>query len=748
MDASAVNHFSIGGLPAAARPHAGRERHGRGDAATMVDVTAGSGAAAAGGVIPGFVPSFQEIIRIMRRGDIALAIGILTILVVLILPLPSLVLDLFLAVSITMSILILMTALFIQTPIEFSSFPTVLLISTMLRLSLNMASTRLILSRGHEGSAAAGHVIEAFGNFVMSGNFVIGIIVFIILVIVNFVVITKGSGRIAEVAARFHLDAMPGKQMAIDADLSAGLIDEKTARERRKALEDESGFFGAMDGASKFVRGDAIAGLLIVFVNVIGGMIIGIAQQGLPFAEAARSYTLLTVGDGLVTQVPALIVSTAAGLLVSKAGVSGAADKALMRQFSGYPQALGMSAAVMLLLAVLPGIPMAPFLLLGGGAGALAVMARKQNKKLADAATQAAAASPAQAAAAAAAEEPISAALKIDDLKIELGYALLPLVNAPDGTDRLTEQIKALRKSLAIEMGFVMPSVRILDNVQLEANTYIIKIKEVDAGSGRVWPNNHMVMDPAGGQVQLPGVHTTEPTFGLPATWVDTSLKEEASLKGYTVVDAATVLSTHLTELLKNNMSDLLSYGEVQKLLKELPKEQADLIKDIVPGQITISGIQRVLQLLLAERISIRDLSTILEGIADALAFSRNPATIVEHVRARLARQICAQNTSMNGYVPLIALSAKWEQAFAESLIGTGDDRSLAMQPSRLSEFMTAVRDKFEQAAREGEAPVLVTSASIRPFVRSLVERFRSQTTVLSQAEIHPRARLKTVGSV
>lgn len=714
----------------------------------MVDVTAGSGAAAAGGAIPGFVPSFQEIIRIMRRGDIALAIGILTILVVLILPLPSLVLDLFLAVSITMSILILMTALFIQTPIEFSSFPTVLLISTMLRLSLNMASTRLILSRGHEGSAAAGHVIEAFGNFVMSGNFVIGIIVFIILVVVNFVVITKGSGRIAEVAARFHLDAMPGKQMAIDADLSAGLIDEKTARERRKALEDESGFFGAMDGASKFVRGDAIAGLLIVFVNVIGGMIIGIAQQGLPFAEAARSYTLLTVGDGLVTQVPALIVSTAAGLLVSKAGVSGAADKALMRQFSGYPQALGMSAAVMLLLAVLPGIPMAPFLLLGGGAGALAVMARKQNKKLADAATQAAAASPAQAAAAAAAEEPISAALKIDDLKIELGYALLPLVNAPDGTDRLTEQIKALRKSLAIEMGFVMPSVRILDNVQLEANTYIIKIKEVDAGSGRVWPNNHMVMDPAGGQVQLPGVHTTEPTFGLPATWVDTSLKEEASLKGYTVVDAATVLSTHLTELLKNNMSDLLSYGEVQKLLKELPKEQADLIKDIVPGQITISGIQRVLQLLLAERISIRDLSTILEGIADALAFSRNPATIVEHVRARLARQICAQNTSMNGYVPLIALSAKWEQAFAESLIGTGDDRSLAMQPSRLSEFMTAVRDKFEQAAREGEAPVLVTSASIRPFVRSLVERFRSQTTVLSQAEIHPRARLKTVGSV
>jgi flagellar biosynthesis protein FlhA len=709
----------------------------------MVDVTAGQGTAASSS---GF-PTLSEIGAIIKRGDIALALGILTILVVLILPLPSVVLDLFLAISITMSILILMTALFIQTPLEFSSFPTTLLISTMLRLSLNLASTRLILSRGHNGTDAAGHVIEAFGNFVMGGNFVIGIIVFAILVTVNFVVITKGSGRIAEVAARFSLDAMPGKQMAIDADLNAGLIDEKAARERRKALEDESGFFGAMDGASKFVRGDAIAGLLVVFINIIGGIIIGVAQQGLSFSEAAQTYTLLTVGDGLVTQIPALIVSTAAGLLVSKAGVSGAADKALIKQFSGYPQALGMAAAVMCVLALLPGIPTIPFIALGGGAAAMAWKARNfKNAKAVEEA--AAAAAPAAAAAAQAAEEPIAAALKIDDLKIELGYALLPLVNGPDGQDRLTEQIKALRKSLAIEMGFVMPAVRILDNVQLEANTYVIKIKEVDAGQGKIWPNQFMVMDPGGSQVSVPGIHTTEPTFGLPATWVDASLKEEASLKGYTVVDATTVLSTHLTELLKANMSDLLSYGEVQKLLKELPKEQSELVKDIVPAQVTISGIQRVLQLLLAERISIRDLSTILEGIADALAFSRNPAAMVEHVRARLARQICAQNTTYNGYLPLIALSAKWEQAFAESIVGQGEDRSLAMQPSKLSEFMAAVRDAFERAAREGESPVLVTSAAIRPFVRSLVERFRSQTTVLSQAEIHPRARLKTVGSV
>ncbi|OQW55465.1 MAG: EscV/YscV/HrcV family type III secretion system export apparatus protein [Proteobacteria bacterium SG_bin9] len=711
----------------------------------MVDVTAGQGAGSGNLGIP----SLSDFGAMLRRGDIALAIGILVILAVLIVPLPSIILDLFLAISITLSILILMTALFIQTPIEFSAFPTVLLISTMLRLSLNLASTRLILSKGHEGTAAAGHVIEAFGNFVMGGNYVIGIIVFAILVIVNFVVITKGSGRIAEVAARFALDAMPGKQMAIDADLSAGLIDEKTAKERRKALEDESGFFGAMDGASKFVRGDAVAGLLIVFINIVGGIIIGVAQMNLGFADAAKTYTLLTVGDGLVTQIPALIVSTAAGLLVSKAGVTGAADKALMKQFSGYPQALGMSAAVMLILGLLPGIPALPFLLLGGGAGALALYARKYKHAVVTQETAAAAATPeAAAAAAAAAEEPISAALKIDDLKIELGYALLPLVNGPDGTDRLTEQIKALRRSLAMEMGFVMPSVRILDNVQLEANTYVIKIKEVDAGTGRIWANQYMVMDPMGNQVDLPGTHTTEPTFGLPATWVDAVLKEEASLKGYTVVDSATVLSTHLTELLKANVSDLLSYGEVQKLLKDLPKEQSELVKDIVPSQITASGIQRVLQLLLAERISIRDLSTILEGVADALAFSRNPAIIVEHVRARLARQICAQNTSHNGYLPLIAMSAKWEQAFAESLVGTGEDRSLAMQPSKLSEFMTIVRERFEQAAREGEAPVLVTSAAIRPFVRSLVERFRAQTTVMSQAEIHPRAKLKTVGSI
>ncbi|MEM1048648.1 MAG: flagellar biosynthesis protein FlhA [Pseudomonadota bacterium] len=681
----------------------------------------------------------------LRSGDIALAIGVMTILVVLIMPMPAMALDLFLAISLIFSVLILMTALFIQGPLEFSAFPTVLLIATMMRLALNLASTRLILANGHEGGDAAGHVIEAFGSFVMRGNFIIGLIVFAILVIVNFIVITKGSGRIAEVAARFTLDAMPGKQMAIDADLSAGLITEDEARERRKTLEDESSFYGAMDGASKFVRGDAIAGLLITFINIIGGIIIGMTQQSLTFVEAGEVYTLLTVGDGLVSQIPALIVSTAAGLLVSKAGVRGAADKALVKQLSGYPKALGMSSFVMVVLAMLPGMPALPFLGLAAGAGYLAFTADRQHRQaLAEQqlAEQRAAEPDVPA------EEPISSALKMDEIRIELGYGLLPMINGPDGKDQLTDQIKALRRQMAGEMGFVMPPVRILDNVSLAGNDYVIKIKEVDAGAGTLFPNQYMVMDPEGRPIDLPGHQTTEPTFGLPATWVDRNLREEASVRGYTVVDPATVISTHLTEVLKGHVSELLSYADVQKLLSDLSPEMTKLVEDIVPSQITVSGIQRVLQSLLEERISVRDLPTILEGIAEGVGVSRNPQTITEHVRARLSRQICALNQAPGGYLPLITMSPKWEHAFAEAIVGEGEDRQLAMAPSDLQDFVTLVRDRFEEAAIQGEVPVLLTSPGIRPFVRSIVERFRAHTTVMSQGEVHPRAKLKTVGVI
>jgi flagellar biosynthesis protein FlhA len=694
------------------------------------------------------LPTPGSIIDILRQSDILLAIGVMGILVVLILPMPAVLLDTLLAVSMVFSVLVLMTALFIHAPLEFSAFPTVLLIAAMLRLALNLASTRLILANGHEGTNAAGNVIEAFGNFVMRGNFVIGIIVFAILLIVNFIVITKGSGRIAEVAARFTLDAMPGKQMAIDADLSAGLIDEATARSRRKELEDESSFFGAMDGASKFVRGDAIAGLLITFINVIGGMIIGVGQQGLSFAEASNNYTLLTVGDGLVSQIPALIVSTAAGLLVSKAGVTGSADKALASQFTGYPRALGMSSAVMIALAFLPGMPALPFLTLAGGAGYLAFRAGRQ-KEVAAAVAEAEETQKQVEAAMPPAEEPIENSLKIDDLKLELGYGLLQLVKEDDtGSDRLTDQIKALRRQLATELGFVMPPVRILDNMQLEPNLYKVKIKEVETAEGNVFPNQLMVMDPMGQQITLPGDHTTEPTFGLPATWIDPALRDEAEVKGYSIIDPATVISTHLTEVLKANVADLLSYGNVQSLLKGLPGEQQKLVEDIVPSMISVSGIQRILQTLLAERISIRDLSTILEGIAEVAGTGRSTQSMAEHVRARLARQLCASNLNMEGVLPLITLSPNWEREFAEAMIGEGEERHLAMAPSKLQKFITAIQEAFESAAGIGEIPVLITSPSLRPHVRAIIERFRPQTVVMSQNEVHPRIRLRTVGAV
>ncbi|MCA0401929.1 MAG: flagellar biosynthesis protein FlhA [Proteobacteria bacterium] len=712
----------------------------------MSDVTTGNSGGP--GRLPlGNVMNAKELGAFLKRGDIALALGVLTILVVLIVPLPPFLLDLFLAFSIILSVLILMTALFIAAPLEFSAFPTILLIATMLRLSLNLASTRLILQNGHTGQGAAGHVIEAFGGFVMGGNFVIGVIVFIILMIVNFVVITKGSGRIAEVAARFSLDAMPGKQMAIDADLSAGLIDQDEAKARRKALEDESSFYGAMDGASKFVRGDAIAGILITMINVIGGIIIGVAQNSMTFGEAARTYTLLTVGDGLVTQIPALIVSTAAGLLVSKAGVTGTADKALSKQLASSSKALGMSAFVMVVIAILPGMPALPFLGLAAIAGYLAAKLDREHKRamLEAAAEQIMASASSQARTE---DTPVQDALKLDELRIEIGYALLPLVQGQDGEDKITEQIKALRRTLASEMGFVLPSVRLVDNVQLESNQYVIKMKEIDAGNGIVFPNQYMAMDPTGGQVQLPGAHLLEPTFGLPATWIDEALRDEAQLRGYTVVDPATVIATHLTEVIKNNMSELLSFVEVQKLLKDLPKAHQDLMKDMIPGQISHTGIQRVLQLLLAERVSIRDLGTILEAIAEISGALRDPRMIVEHIRSRLGRQICAQHTGPTGQLALITLSPQWEDAFSSSLIGDGEVKHLAMQPSRLHDFVIALRDRFEEAAKLGELPVLVTSNAVRPYVRMIIERFRPQTAVIAQGEIHPSARLRTVGSI
>ena len=684
-------------------------------------------------------PSAREVWGWLARGEVAMAIGAVSIIVLLILPVPAMMLDALLAISITSSVLILMSSLLIKKPLEFSAFPTVLLVTTLFRLGLNIASTRLILTHGHEGTHGAGQIIEGFGNLMMGGNFVIGVIVFIILVIVNFVVITKGSGRIAEVAARFTLDAMPGQQMAIDADLSAGLIDDVEAKRRRKELEQESTFFGAMDGASKFVRGDAIAGLIIVAINIIGGILIGVLQHGLPAGQAASSYTIMTIGDGLVSQIPALIISIAAGFLVSKAGVEGSADKALVAQLAMNPVGLGMVSAASGVIALVPGMPILPFAAISIGAGVLAYY-RGQQAKTPEAAPLAEAPAEPQ-------EEPISETLAIDEVKIELGYGLLPLINDLEGR-RLTDQIRALRRTLAAEYGFVMPSVRILDNMRLPSQGYCIRIKELEAGSGEVRLGSLMAMDPRGGQVELPGEHMREPAFGLPATWIDDGLREEATFRGYTIVDPATVLTTHLTEILKDNMAELLSYAEVQKLLKDLPEGQKKLVDDLIPSVVTATTVQRVLQALLRERVSIRDLPAILEGIGEAAPHTGSVAMLVEQVRARLARQLSFAYRGDDGALPIVTLSPEWESAFAEALIGPGDDKQLALAPSRLQDFIRGVRDVFERAALSGETPVLLTSPGIRPYVRSIIERFRGQTPVMSQNEVHPRARLKTVGTI
>jgi len=689
-------------------------------------------------------PTSKEIWGWFARGEVAMATGVIGVILLLILPVPKFLLDMLLAISLVSSVLILMTAVMMKRPLDFAIFPTVLLVSTLFRLGLNLASTRLVLTHGHEGHNSAGEVIQAFGSLMMGGNFIIGIIIFAIILVVNFVVITKGSTRIAEVSARFTLDSMPGKQMAIDADLSSGLIDEAAAKLRRKELEQESTFFGAMDGASKFVRGDAVAGLIITFINALGGMLIGVLQHGMPAGEAANAYIQLTIGDGLVTQVPAIIISIAAGFLVSKAGVEGTADKAFVAQLATNPVSLGVVSAAAGLIGLIPGMPLIPFAALALGTG---FMAWRQGRdrlrpKPSEAQLAAAAAGPKEEV-----EEPIGTALTIDEVKIELGYSLLSLINDLEGR-RLTDQVRALRRSLAQEYGFVMPSVRILDNMRLGTQGYAIRIKEMEAGQGEVRLGCLMAMDPNGRQVELPGEHTKEPAFGLPATWIDDSLREEATFRGYTIVDPSTVLTTHLTEILKENMAELLSYGEVQKLLRELGPEEQKLVDELIPSVVTVTTLQRVLQTLLREKVSIRDLGAILEGLAEAAPHTSSVTTLVEHVRTRLARQLCWQHKGDDGALPIVTLSPEWEQAFAEALVGQGEDKQLAMAPSRLQDFIRAVRDVFERAAMAGESAVLLTGPQVRPYVRSIIERFRGQTVVMSQNEVHPRARLRTIGTV
>ena len=671
--------------------------------------------------------------------DIGLAIGVVCIITILIVPLPPFLLDTGLSLSFTASILVLMVSLFIRRPIDFTSFPTVLLLTTLLRLSLDIAATREILSHGSEGPDAAGHVIAAFGGFLMGGDLLIGLIVFAILIVVNFIVITKGSTRVAEVAARFTLDGIPGKQMAIDAELNSGAISEVVARRKRAELEQESGFYGAMDGAAKFVRGDAIAALIITSINIVGGFAIGVVQRGMSVHDAASAFTTLSIGEGLVSQIPALLVSVAAGIVVTKGSAEGTADAALVAQLSRSHKPLAIASAGAFVLAILPGLPFIPFVTLSGLAGWGSYYRWRNPPRLEQ---EEAAPAPVESA-----EPPITDALKIDQIRLELGYALLVL--AGGDTPRLTEQIKALRRAIAAEMGFILPPVRIQDNMQLPAMTYSLRIKEIEAASGELQPTRLLAMSPSGALPDVPGDPTTEPAFGMPAVWIDQADREQALARGCTVVDPASVLTTHLTEVVKENMAELLSFAETQKLLDDLPREQQRLVTDLIPTHFTVGGVQRVLQALLAERVSIRDLPTILEGIHEACSMQlRAVPAIAAHVRTRLARQLTDAHTGSRGYVPLVVIGPEWETELNEALVGPAEARQLSLPSNRLSELTRRINQVFESASVDGEAPVLLTSAHLRAHVRAILERIRPSTPVLAQTEIFPRARIRTVGAI
>ncbi len=674
--------------------------------------------------------------------NIVFAIFVLSIIAVLIFPIPNWFLDILLSLSITLSVLILVTVLFIDKSLDFSSFPSVLLVVTMLRLALNISSTRLILSDGHLGTQAAGHVIEAFGIFVMQNSVLIGAIVFGILTIINFVVITKGSGRIAEVAARFSLDAMPGKQMAIDADLSAGLIDEATARARRKEIEEESTFYGSMDGANKFVRGDAIAGLIIIFINFIAGIIIGVMDQKMSLQSALQTYTILTIGDGLAAQIPALIVSISAGLLVTKSGVKGSAEKAILQQLGNFPQSLAVTAGLLVMMACMPYIPAFPFLTTAAIIGTMAyfLMNKAEEVKADEAQATAAKQSKTQ-------EETLSEIMQMDILKLELGYELLGLINYSKG-HKLPDQIKALRKQIAKDLGFIMPAIRIQDNLQLKPKEYLIRVKEIKAASGIIEANKFLVMDAKGQEIDVPGDDTKEPAFGLKAKWIDEAFKDGATSKGYTVVDPPTVITTHITEIIKENISELLSVIETQKLIDGLSEDHKKLVSEYIPQHMSITTFQRILQGLLKEGISIRDMSNIVEAVSEVAASNMHVINVIEHVRARLAKQICNIYQNENGYLPIIILSPAREQIFSENMAGPAEEKHLSLSPSQLEEFVRSVNAEYEKAIMLGEIPVLLTSSRLRPYVRAIIERFKASLSVISQNEIHPKAKLKTLGQI
>ena len=675
-----------------------------------------------------------------RPQELAVAVGIIAILVVMVIPIPTFMLDLLLSFSITFSLIILLVSIFMLAPLEFSVFPSMLLVVTLIRLSLNVASTRIILLHGNEGPAAAGQVIQSFGSFVVGGNYVVGAVIFIILVLINFIVITKGSVRTSEVAARFTLDAIPGKQMSIDADLNAGIITEEEARMRRRMLEREADFYGSMDGSIRFVRGDAIAGILIALINVVGGFAIGVFQQDMAVAEAAKVYTLLTIGDGLVTQLPALVVSTAAGIIVTRATTDKNLPNELISQMSNNPAAFSIAAGALFFFGTIPGLPHIPFFVLSALVGWISYrlyQGRQQKERVEQKKIDEEKKTPIP--------EKVESILPLDVMELEVGYELIPLVDA-DRNGELLERIKSVRRQFALELGFIVPPLHIRDNLQLKASDYAIVIKGVEVARGSVMTGRLLAMSPGKTEKEIAGVKTQEPTFGLPSIWINTSAKQEAQMAGYTVVDPATVITTHIKETIKRNAQELLGRQEVQTLLDKFKETNPKVVEELVPNLMTLGKVQKVLQNLLREQISIRDLRTILESLADFAPKVEDADVLTEYVRQALSRPITKKYLAKDGSLSVMTLDQQVEALITQAIQKTELSSYLALEPTIAEKILAKIREGVEAVTPMLEtAPVLLASPLVRMYLRKLTERFLPDLVVLSHSEIVPTVQIRTL---
>lgn len=693
----------------------------------------------------GIVTQPENSIRIpfvTKNSEMLIAFGVVCVLILMVIPLPTLLLDLLLSLNITLALIILLASMYILKPLDLSSFPSILLLATLFRLSLNIASTRIILLHGNEGTLAAGKVIKAFGSFVVGGNYVVGGIVFLILVIINIIVITKGSGRIGEVAARFTLDAMPGKQMSIDADLNAGLIDDAEAKKRRMTISREADFYGAMDGASKFVRGDAIAGVIITLINIVGGLAIGILQKGMTLSDAAQNYSLLTVGDGLVTQIPALIISTSAGIVVSRAGSESSLGKDIASQLLIQPRAIATAAAVLFALGLVPGLPTIPFAVLSIIAGTMAYVVSNAKKadleELKSVEENKTKVKPL---------EKLEVLPPLDNLSLEVGYGLIPLVDMEQNGE-LLERIRSIRRQIAQEIGIIVSPIHIQDNMQLKPAEYSILLKGNEIARGELMMNHYLAMDPGTAKEKITGIPTKEPTYGLPAFWIREEEKETALSKGYTVVDIPTVLITHLSDVIKKHAHELLGRQDVQKLLDIIKESHPKVVEELIPSLMSLGGVGKVLQNLLREQVPIRDLLTILETLADWAPVIKDTELLTEYVRQALARTITKLYQTQQGSIPVMTLDQDVEKSFFDSLQQTDKGSFVSIDPNFAQKIIKSLMQNLEEFSKLNYQPIVLCSPQIRPHFKSFTDRFIPNLVVLSYNEILNSVKIQSLATI